>query len=246
MSESWDTEIENYPPCLAKVNQCADSRRLNPPSNTAQAKKPVSIRGRNENHNHDLKNLFNTRHYCWIVHSEVGPLPGMLYCEARRAARRDARGRYVPLSEQNPNQWSLPLIEEAEHHLAEAFKHGRVGRFQLEAAIQSVHAERAHTGRTDWAAIVPFYEQLLRISPTLGTRAGYAAALAEANGPAAGLAVLESIDAEAVSHYQPYWAVRAHLLQKLGNTAQASEAYDRAVGLAEDPAEREFLLHKRG
>src|SRR5438874_11150454 len=120
------------------------TRRLNPPSNTAQAKKPVSIRGRNENHNHDLKNLFNTRHYCWIVHSEVGPLPGMLYCEARRAARRDARGRYVPLSEQNPNQWSLPLIEEAEHHLAEAFKHGSVGRFQLEAAIQSACRARAH------------------------------------------------------------------------------------------------------
>ena len=175
-----------------------------------------------------------------------GLLALMLYCEARRAARRDAKGRYVPLSEQNPNQWSLPLIEEAEHHLAEAFKHGRVGRFQVEAAIQSVHAERARTGRTDWTAIVLFYEQLLRISPALGTRAGYAAALAEANGPAAGLAVLESIDTEAVSHYQPYWAVRAHLLQRLGKTREATDAYDRAIGLAEDPAVREFLLHKRG
>ena len=130
--------------------------------------------------------------------------------------------------------------------MAEAFKHGRVGRFQGEAAIQSVHAERARTGRTDWTAIVLFYEQLLRISPALGTRAGYAAALAEANGPAAGLAVLESIDTEAVSHYQPYWAVRAHLLQRLGKTREATDAYDRAIGLAEDPAVREFLLHKRG
>src|SRR5256884_7811417 len=67
---------------------------------------------------------------------------------------------------------SLPLIEEAERHLAEGFKRGRSGRFQLEAAIQSVHAERAHTGRTDWAAIALFYEQLVRISPALGTRVG--------------------------------------------------------------------------
>ena len=175
-----------------------------------------------------------------------GLLALMLYCEARRPARRNAKGGYVPLSEQNPEQWLGPLTALAERHLAEAFKYGRVGRFQLEAAIQSVHAERARTGRTDWTAIVLFYKQLLRISPALGTRAGYAAALAEANGPAAGLAVLESIDPEAVSHYQPYWAVRAHLLQLLGKTREATDAYDRAIGLAEDPAVREFLLHKRG
>ena len=174
-----------------------------------------------------------------------GLLALMLYCESRRAARRDTTGRYVPLSEQDPRLWSLPLIREAEHHLAEAFQRGRFGRFQLEAAIQSVHAERARTGKIDWAAIVLFYEQLLHISPALGTRIGYAAALAEANGPAAGLAVLESTDEEAVSDYQPYWAVRAHLLQKLGKTAEASDAYDRAIGLAEDPAVREFLLSKR-
>ena len=91
-----------------------------------------------------------------------------------------------------------------------------------------------------------FYEQLLRVSPTLGTRTGYAAAVAEANGPETGLAVLDSIDSDAVSDYQPYWAVRAHLMHKLGKTAEASDAYDRAIGLAEDPAVREFLLQKRG
>jgi RNA polymerase sigma-70 factor (ECF subfamily) len=174
-----------------------------------------------------------------------GLLALMLYCESRRAARRDANGRYVPLSEQDPKQWSFPPIEEAEHHLAEAFQQGRVGRFQLEAAIQSVHAERARTGKTDWAAIVLFYEQLLRISPALGTRIGYAAALAEASGPAAGLAVLDAIDADTMSDYQPYWAVRAHLLQKLGKTPEASNAYDRAIGLSEDPAVREFLQNRQ-
>src|SRR5499425_1573845 len=117
-----------------------------------------------------------------------GLLALMLHCESRRPARRGPDGRYIPLSEQDPKQWSLTLIEEAELHLSEAFKQGRSGRFQLEAAIQSVHAERARTGRTDWPAIVLFYEQLLRISPALGTHVGYAAAVAEAKGPEAGLA----------------------------------------------------------
>jgi RNA polymerase sigma-70 factor (ECF subfamily) len=175
-----------------------------------------------------------------------GLLALMLHCEARRPARRAPDGRYIPLSDQDPKQWSLPLIKEAERHLAEAFRHARAGRFQLEAAIQSVHAERARTGRTDWAAIVLFYEQLVRVSPALGTRAGYAAAVAEARGPGAGLAVLDTIDPEEVSTYQPYWAVRAHLLHCLGKTREASDAYDRAIGLAEDPAVRAFLLQKRG
>jgi len=175
-----------------------------------------------------------------------GLLALMLHCEARRPSRRGPDGRYIPLSEQDAKQWLVPLIDEAGGHLREAFTQARSGRFQLEAAIQSVHAERAHTGRTDWTAIALFYEQLIRISPAFGTRTGYAAAVAEANGPEAGLAVLESIDPDAVSDYQPYWAVRAHVLQKLGRTAEASHAYDRAIGLAEDPAVREFLLLKRG
>jgi len=175
-----------------------------------------------------------------------GLLALMLHCEARRPARRRADGRYIPLSEQDPKQWSFPLIEEAEHHLTKAFKRARSGRFQLEAAIQSVHAERARSGRTDWMAILLFYEQLLRVSPALGTQIGYAAAVAEANGPETGLAVLDAMDLEAVSHYQPYWAVRAHLLQRIGHAREAADAYDRAIGLAEDRAVKEFLLQRRG
>jgi predicted RNA polymerase sigma factor len=175
-----------------------------------------------------------------------GLLALMLHCEARRTARRDRDGRYVPLSEQDPKLWSLSLIEEAEHHLAKASKYGHPGRFQLEAAIQSVHAERARGGRVEWKAIVQFYAQLIRISPTIGRRTGYAAALAEANGPEQGLTVLDAIDQDVVSAYQPYWAVRAHLLHRLERTPEASDAYDRAIGLAEDPAIRDFLLQKRG
>jgi predicted RNA polymerase sigma factor len=192
----------------------------------------------------------------WLARVLLQQMPGdaetqgllalMLHCEARRAARRDQGGHYVPLSEQDPKLWSLPLIEEAEHYLAEASKCARPGRFQLEAAIQSVHAERARGQRVDWNAIVQFYAQLIRISPTIGRQTGYAAALAEANGPEKGLAVLDAVDWDIVSAYQPYWAVRAHLLQRLGRSAAASEAYDRAIGLAEDSAIREFLLQRRG
>ena len=175
-----------------------------------------------------------------------GLLALMLHCEARRAARRGPDGRFIPLSEQDTQQWSPRLIEEAERHLAAAAKCGRPGRFQLEAAIQSVHAERARSGRTEWAAITLFYEQLIRISPTLGTRTGYAAAVAEAKGPEAGLAVLDEISLDAITGYQPYWAVRAHLLQRLGKTSEAASAFDRAICLAEDPAVRQFLLERRG
>ena len=174
-----------------------------------------------------------------------GLLALMLHCEARRRTRRGPDGRYIPLSEQDSHQWSLPLIEEAERHLAEASSRGRTGRFQLEAAIQSVHTERVRSGRTKWTAIVLFYEQLIRISPTLGTRTGYAAAVGEANGPEAGLAVLDGTDPDDVSGYQPYWAVRAHLLQRLGKPSEAVDAFDRAIGLAEDPAVRQFLLQRR-
>jgi predicted RNA polymerase sigma factor len=175
-----------------------------------------------------------------------GLLALMLHCEARRQARRGADGRYIPLSAQDTRQWSLPLIDEAERHLAAASNRNCVGRFQLEAAIQSVHAERARSGRTEWTATVVFYEQLIRISPTLGARIGYAAAIGEADGPEAGLAALDGIDPQAAFGYQPYWAVRAHLLQQVGETSEAAEAFDRAIGLAEDRAVRQFLLERRG
>ena len=175
-----------------------------------------------------------------------GLLALMLHCESRRAARRGRRGEYVPLLEQDTGLWSVALIEEAESHLAEAAKLGRPGRFQLEAAIQSVHAERARTGQTEWNAIAVFYAQLVRIYPTLGTQIGYAAAIAESQGPNAALSVLEGLESDAVRSYQPYWAVRAHVLRQVGRIREAMDAFDRAIGLAEDPAVKEFLLQRRG
>jgi RNA polymerase sigma-70 factor (ECF subfamily) len=174
-----------------------------------------------------------------------GLLALMLHCEARRPARRSADGKFVPLSEQNPREWIAPLIEEAERELVAAARNPRLGRFQLEAAIQSVHAERAHSGRTDWCAIAHFYDQLVLVAPSLGAAVGRAAAHAESESAKAGLSLLDAIDAEAVTSYQPYWAVRAHVLGELQRTREAKDAYDRAIGLSEDDAVRRFLLEKQ-
>lgn len=175
-----------------------------------------------------------------------GLLALMLHCEARRPARRTSDGRYVPLSEQDVRCWSRPTIEEAERELTAAAKMARPGRFQTEAAIQSVHSERARSGRTDWRAIASFYDGLARLAPTLGARTGQAAAVAEADGPEAGLALLNEIERAEMAAYQPYWAVRAHLLKKLGRGAEASAAFERSIGLSEDAAVRQFLLEQRG
>ena len=170
-----------------------------------------------------------------------GLLALMLHCEARRSARRDADGRYVPLDRQDVTRWSRAMIDEAEQVLAAAAAAGRPGRFQLEAAIQSVHARRATTGRTDWEAIALLYEGLLLYGATTGARVGQAAALARARDAAAGLTALESIPRDAVLAYQPYWALKAHLLKRLGRADDARQAYARAIGLSEDSAVREFL-----
>lgn len=175
-----------------------------------------------------------------------GLLALMLFGDARRAARRTPEGRYVPLSEQDPASWSAESIREAESELTAAAKLGRIGRFQLEAAIQSVHSERARGGRTDWEAIALFYEHLLQLAPTLGAQVAQAAAMAEARGPSAALTLLDAIDSAAVVAYQPYWAVRAHVMRILGRAQETLDAYDRAIGLTEDPAIRQFLLERRG
>jgi RNA polymerase sigma-70 factor (ECF subfamily) len=134
------------------------------------------------------------------------------------------------------------MIEEAEATLAAAALSARPGRFQLETAIQSVHARRAVTCHTDWEAIALLYEGLIRSASTIGARVGHAAALAEARGAQAGLGALRAILSEAVKTYQPYWAPSAHLLTGLGQATEARHAYTRAVGLSEDAAVREFLV----
>ncbi|HZP37802.1 MAG TPA: DUF6596 domain-containing protein [Methylomirabilota bacterium] len=175
----------------------------------------------------------------------LGLLALMLHCEARREARRDAAGAYVALGDQDPIRWSRPMLDEAERALLDAARADRPGRFQLEAAVQSAHARRAVTGRTDWSAITLLYEGLMRIAPTVGAAVAQSAAIAEAAGPADGLAALERVAADAVDRYQPYWAVRAHLLGALRRGDEARQAYARAISLSEDPAVRAYLAGRQ-
>jgi len=175
----------------------------------------------------------------------LGLLALMLHCEARYAARRDASGAYVPLMQQDTSRWSLSAIDEAESLLRQAWAVGQVGRFQLEAAIQSAHASGARAGRTDWESIALLYEGLVTLSPSIGALVGRAAAMGEARGAQAGWHLLEAIPRAAVANYQPYWAVAAHLLKAQGLVEQAREAYELAIGLCEEPGTREFLRRQR-
>ena len=170
-----------------------------------------------------------------------GLLSLMLHCEARREARRDDKGNYVPLSLQDSSRWSTPLMMEAERCLHTAARSGRIGRFQLLAAIQSVHSQRARTGRIEWEEIALLYEGLTRLSPTLGVLVGRAAAIAEAFGTEKGMALLEAIPQAKIVNYQPYWALAAHLYKKMDQMEKAQAAYSRAIGLCEDFTVKQFL-----
>jgi RNA polymerase sigma-70 factor (ECF subfamily) len=176
----------------------------------------------------------------------LGLLALMLFAEARRQARRDDAGDYVPLAEQDLALWDRTLIDEAESLLRRASTMGIVGRYQLEAAIQSAHAARRLTGRTDWAAIRALYDALHSLAGSPVVAINRAVAIAEAEGAVAGLAALYVIGADKrLDAYQPYWAARAGLLARLGEIAQAGEAYDRAIGLERDPAVRLFLQREQ-
>lgn len=170
-----------------------------------------------------------------------GLLALMLYCEARRPARRASDGGFVPLSAQDTKLWSRPMMAEAETLLFAASRVGRLGHFQLEAAIQSAHTERAWGGRVDWAAIVHLYEGLLSVAPSVGASLGHAAAVAEAHGAERGLALLEEIPQQLVAKHQPYWALRGHLLMGVERSLEAWQAYERALAFSGDRAIGAFL-----
>jgi RNA polymerase sigma-70 factor, ECF subfamily len=166
----------------------------------------------------------------------------LLHSEARRPAARDAAGRYVPLSEQDVARWDARVQAEAEHLLRQAAALGRPGRFQWEAAVQSVHAARRATGRTDWPAIRLLYDALLAATDSPVVAVNRAVAIAACEGAAAGLAALRAIGDARLAQYQPYWAALAALADRAGEAEAALAARQRAAGLATDPAVRRFLL----
>jgi RNA polymerase sigma-70 factor (ECF subfamily) len=175
----------------------------------------------------------------------LGLLALMLHAHARRGARRNAVGAYVPLAQQDTALWDGALIDEAEALLREAGRHRLAGRYQLEAAIQSAHAVRRHSGAADWAAIARLYEGLHGLTGSPVALINRAVALAAVEGPVAALAVLETLAGDArLADYQPYWAAQAELLAQSGDGESAAAAYQRAIGLERDPAVREFLQRR--
>lgn len=173
----------------------------------------------------------------------LGLLALVIYLEARTRARRSVSGDYIPLSEQDPNLWDRQLLDEAEACLRRASRFESIGRYQIEAAIQSAHTARRHSGQTDWAAVVALYDALLGYANSPVVVINRSAALANTQGPAASLKELAELsDDVRIREYQPYWAAKANLHHQLGEAEEARLAYTRAIGLSSDAAVRRFLL----
>ena len=175
----------------------------------------------------------------------LGLLALMLYLESRRIARRDSDGEFVPLESQDTATWDNAMLVEAEQLLQQAASCGSMGRYQLEAAVQSAHAARRLGMATDWPAIVALYGALGDITGSPIVVINRAVALAHTEGALAALAALQAVaDDQRIATYQPYWAARAELLTQSGQAEAARAAYLQAIGLEIDPAVRRFLQRR--
>jgi RNA polymerase sigma-70 factor, ECF subfamily len=180
------------------------------------------------------------------AHAEaLGLLALMLFCNSRQTTRFD-HDRFTPLDQQDHRRWNHAMIDRADAMLLRASTHRTIGRYQLEAAIQSVHADRRRTGITQWAAIESLYRKLVELEPVVGAQVGHALSVGNAFGHAQSLAILRSIPAAQASRHQPYWVVLHHAFKGLGDLAQARHALQVAIGLTEDPRVRSYLLQSLG
>jgi RNA polymerase sigma factor (sigma-70 family) len=175
----------------------------------------------------------------------LGLLALLLHAEARRGARRNADGEFVPLAEQDPTLWNEQRIREAEGLLRMASGMGQIGRYQLEGALQSAHVYRVRTGEANWAEIVRLYDALYALTGSQVVAINRALAVAEEHGVTAGLEALPDAADARLAEYQPYWAARAELLARCGAHEEARRAYDLAIGLERDEAVRRFLIKKQ-
>ncbi|MGR3468981.1 MAG: RNA polymerase sigma factor [Shimia sp.] len=174
---------------------------------------------------------------------EAKGLAALIAFSAARAQARVRDGMLVPVQDQDASLWDQALIDRAARWLTEASAARTPGRFQLEAAIQAVHAARAVTGRTDWRALSQLHAGLEHLAPSIGAAVARAAVVGEDAGPEQGLAMLARIDGAA--DYQPALATRAHLLARLGDVQGAAAAYRRAEALSTHAPTRRFLAARR-
>ena len=175
---------------------------------------------------------------------EVLGLAALIAYTLSREAARVRDGEFVPLEDQDPALWDSDLLRIAQGYLSKAQAQKSFGRFQLEAAIQAVHADRLSTGITHWEALVQLHLGLSRIAPTIGATVGYAAALGKAGGPKEGLQVLQTVDAKTRATFAPAEATRAYLLTELGKPQEALAAYQQAIALTVEPPLRQYLQTK--
>ncbi len=175
---------------------------------------------------------------------EAWGLAALISFSLSRAPART--GEYVPLEQQDPRCWNAALIAEGEQMLRRASALGRPGRFQFEAAMQAVHADRARTGLTDWAALASLAAALLRVAPSIGAHVAHAVIVGHQDGPAQGLALLDELarSTDRTQTFQPFQAARAELLLRQG-APEATEALDRAIELTDNPRARAWLEQRR-
>ncbi|HEV2664680.1 MAG TPA: DUF6596 domain-containing protein [Blastocatellia bacterium] len=176
----------------------------------------------------------------------LGLLALMLHADARRHARRNADGEYVPLTDQDTALWDWRMIVEAEGLLRRASALGCIGRYQLEGALQSAHVYRRCAGQANWEAVAQLYDALSALTGSPVVAVNRALAIAELHGARAALDALQEVAADArLTEYQPYWAARAELLARTGTHDEARRAYEIAIGLDRDHAVRRFLQRRQ-
>jgi RNA polymerase sigma-70 factor, ECF subfamily len=175
----------------------------------------------------------------------LGLLSLMLYIDSRAEARWGPDGAFIPLKAQDPASWSREKIIEAEGLLVRASAIGRFGRFQCEAAIQSVHVQAPLTGHTNWSAVKSLHEMLVQQRPSVGAFVSYSGVLLSMGSAGLALEVLKSLPEEEVATYQPFWVTLAAALEASGDDVAGEAARARALGLTENAAIRAFLLARR-
>ena len=172
----------------------------------------------------------------------MGLLALMLLLESRRPARTLTDGTMVLLADQHRGLWDGRLIAEGQAIVRQCLAWNRPGPYQIQAAINAVHSDAPTAGATDWRQILALYDQHLALAPSPVVALHRAVALAEVEGPDAALAVVDGLD---LHDYRLFHAIRADLLRRLGRRADAAAAYDAAIALSENVAEREFLDRRR-
>ena len=172
----------------------------------------------------------------------MGLLALMLLLESRRPARTTADGRLVLLADQDRGLWDFGLVAEGQVIVRQCLRRNQPGAYQIQAAINAVHGDAPDAGATDWRQIVPLYDRLMMIAPGPVVALNRAVAVAEIDGPEAGLALVDDLELGA---YYLFHAIRAELLRRLGRNEEAARACDAALARTDNAAEKDLLRRRR-